>query len=192
MKFLVQPVLFLTLAITTSSNFPLLGQTTNFSLNKLNKRIPLLKGYLISIRPAEGQPERTFTVADSVSWLISNNALLKAGYYEKKSELTDSLIKIVEKENQNLILQKDATLDALKFETQTNNKFMDLLKEDRSIAEQSLNLVNKVKLKAGIATTLVSLAAGLFWIRKDNEVWLNVLKVVGTTGAGLLISFSLY
>ena len=184
--------LFLILVITTSSNFPLLAQTPNFSLNKLGKRIPLLKGYLISIRPADGQSERTFTVADSISWLISNDALIKADYYEKKSELTDSLIKIVEKENQNLILQKDATLDALKFETQTNNKFMDLLKEDRSIAEQSLNLVNKVKLKAGIATTLVSLAAGLFWIRKDNDVWLNVLKVVGTTGAGLLISFNLY
>jgi len=158
----------------------------------LGKKYPLLKGFQISIHSPLDQKNYSFTIGDSISWLISNDALLKSEFYKMKSDELDSLNNIMEKENQNLLEQKNETTKMLNLEMQTNDKFMDLLKEDRSIAQESINLVNKVKLKAGIATTIVSLAAGLLWMRKDDEVWLNVLKVIGCTGVGLLISFNLY
>ena len=193
MIYLVKPVLFLILVLISSSNILIQAQSDNtISLNKLGKKYPLYKGFQISIHSPIDQKNYEFTIGDSVSWLISNEALLKAEYYKMKSELTDTLRKIIEKENQNLLQQKDETVKMLNLEMKTNDKFMDLLKEDRSIAQESLNLVNKVKLKAGIITTIVSLGAGLLWMRKDDEVWLNVLKVVGCTGVGLLISFNLY
>ena len=179
--------------LITSNNFLLHAQSDNsISLNKLGKKYPLLKGFQISIHSPLDQKNYSFTIGDSISWLISNDALLKSEFYKMKSDELDSLNNIMEKENQNLLEQKNETTKMLNLEMQTNDKFMDLLKEDRSIAQESINLVNKVKLKAGIATTIVSLAAGLLWMRKDDEVWLNVLKVIGCTGVGLLISFNLY
>ncbi len=190
---LAKQVLFLSLVLITSNNFLLLAQSDNIiSLNKLNKKYPLLKGFQITIHSPVDQKNYSFTIGDSVSWLISNEALLKSEYYKMKSDEIDSLNKIIEKENQNLRQQKDETIKALKLEMQTNDKFTDLLKENRSIAEESINLVNKVKLKAGIVTTLVSLGAGLLWMRKDDKTWLNVLKVVGCTGVGLFVSLNLY
>ncbi len=190
---MAKPVLFLILALITSSNFLLHAQTDNtISLNKLGKKYPLLKGFQVTIHSPVDQKNYEFTIGDSISWLISNDALLNAEYHKMKLDRIDSLNKILEMENQNLLEQKNETVKMLNLEMKTNDKFMDLLKEDRSIAQESINLVNKVKLKAGIVTTIVSLGAGLLWMRKDDDTWLNVLKVVGCTGVGLLISFNLY
>lgn len=170
----------------------LLAQPEDVSFNQKNTFITLKRGEMILFyknkNAAIVAPVGGIVIADSVSYIMSENDFKQKIYYRMKTGVLDTLITLYRDAKKNLESQRELMLGQIELEKKFNAQALELLNTKKQIAEDAIAELKKRKFRAILYTFALGATGGALWTKETDAGAVKWLKPLGLGLASAYVS----